>query len=161
MITQEYLKSILNYDCETGIFTWKINKSITKAGNIAGSIKKESYCVIKIHRKDYMAHRLAWLYVYGYFPTYIDHINGIRNDNKLSNLREVTSSQNSCNRKISIRNTSGVKGVTWHKQINKWQVVIGINGKNKYFGCFEDKEFAELVMIEARQKYHGIYARNI
>lgn len=161
MITQEYLKSILDYNKNTGVFIWKISKQRLRAGSVAGWVNPKGYSSIQINGKKYQAHRLAWLYVYGSLPICIDHIDGFPNNNKINNLREATSQQNSFNRKISKSNTSGIKGLTWHKKLNKWQAVIGLNGVNKYLGCFLDKELAKIVIIEAREKYHGIYGRQL
>ena len=161
MITQEYLKSILNYDAETGIFTWKVNKSNrSKVGNIAGS-KFNGYVNIEINNKSYKSHRLAWLYVYGKFPeNLIDHINANRSDNKISNLRKATYQKNSENYKTPKTNTSGVKNVSWYKNLNKWVVSISVKSKKKTIGYFEDLELAELVAIEARNKYRMEFANH-
>ena len=161
MLTQEYLKSVLNYDQETGIFTWKekISDKIV-IGKIAGSNNK-GYIQIRLNKKLYFSHRLAWLYVYGEFPKYmIDHINNNPADNRICNLREATNQQNQFNRKLSKANTSGIKGVCWSKQYNKWIARIRANGKRIYLGCFDNLEFAELVVKEARNKFHGIFAKN-
>jgi len=153
MITQESLKSIVEYDKETGLFA---RKNGAKFGfNDAGYLRAE------IGFKNYYLHRLAWLYEYGSFPKgHIDHINGDKTDNRICNLREATRSQNLCNVAKTKRNTSGIKNVSFHKESQKWRVVVSVNGKNKSFGLYDDIELAELVSIEAKNKYHGDFARN-
>ena len=155
MITQFELKTVLDYNQDTGVFTWKVNKSKrTKAGDVAGW-KDNGYVNISINGKSYKAHRLAWLYIYGQFPeNLIDHINSNRSDNRICNLRKATYLENSQNYKTPKTNTSGIKNVSWYKNLKKWVVTIGVNGKKKTIGYFEDLEFAELVAIEAREKYH-------
>lgn len=112
--------------------------------------------------KTVMQHRVIWELHHGPIPegTQVDHINGDRLDNRIENLRLVTQSQNQSNRKINSSNTSGVKGVWWNAQCNKWQVSIQVRGERKHLGLYEDLELAELVANEAREKYHGEYARN-
>ena len=160
MIKQSELKEKLDYNQELGIFTWKLKSAFKKIGSIAGYKNLQGYIIIKINKKMYPAHRLVCLYVYGYLPKIIDHINGIKDDNRIINLRPATSSQNQWNRKLSKNNTSGIKGVTWNTHTNKWLAQTTINGKNKYLGYFEDIELAELVVQEARNKYHGEFARD-
>jgi hypothetical protein len=160
-LTQEYLQSILHYDKDTGIFTWKkINKnSNRKLENIAGSFHNKGYRHIRLLGKLYLEHRLAWFYQYGYFPKEIDHIDGNKLNNCIFNLREVTRSQNMMNTSPKRKNSStGIKGVSWYPKYNKWVVRIQVNGKRKCLGYFEDLEFAELVATEAREKYHAIYS---
>lgn len=101
-ISQELLKSKVKYDPETGLFSWIKGSRAGKAGAIAGSLTKYGYIRFWIGEKIYMAHRLAWLYVHGYMPeNAIDHINGIRDDNRMSNLQEVSRACNNakCSRK--------------------------------------------------------------
>jgi len=160
MITQEELKELLNYNPETGIFTYKKKKAKCTPGKIAGTYHVNGYTHIQLNRKIYKAHRLAWLYVYGYFPQFIDHINCDRGDNRLCNLREATLTQNNQNTKISKNNTSGVKGVAWHKGAKKWCATMDANGKRMYLGLFTDLELAKLVIDEARAKYHGNFVNN-
>ena len=162
MLTQEFLKSVLHYDQDTGIFTWAVNKAKRcKIGDVAGYTDNNGYIRIEINNKAYRAHRLAWLYTYGEMPKlHIDHINSSRSDNRVSNLREATYLENSQNYKTPKTNTSGVKNVSWYKQLNKWVVSLGVNGKKKTIGYFDDIEFAELVAIEARNKYHMEFANH-
>jgi hypothetical protein len=148
-LTQEYLKSILHYDLDTGIFTWK-----------AGYLDN-GYVRIEINNIQYRAHRLAWLYVYSEMPkSLIDHIDGNRSNNKISNLREATYQANSENYKTPKTNKSGVKNVSWYKGLNKWVVSINIKKTKKTIGYFEDLELAELVAVEARNKYRGEFANH-
>lgn len=144
-ITQEELKKILNYDPLTGIFTWMVSLSNrNKAGNEIDNRSCYGYVRIGIYGVRYFAHRLAWLYVHGYFPeNEIDHKDMVRHHNWISNLREFTRGCNSRNCGNRNDNTSGVKGVSWKKRDKKWEVYIDINGKRKSLGIFPD--FSEAV----------------
>jgi len=121
-LTQERLKHLLHYNPDTVVFTWlsKPSRRIN-SGSIAGRIKpKKGYVEIGISGRIYLAHRLAWLYIYGTWPKeQVDHINGIRNDNRIKNLRLATTSQNQWNKKMQKNNTSGIKGVSWDNQRGK------------------------------------------
>lgn len=152
MITQEKLSQNLDYNPETGIFRWKISIGAVKKGDIAGYKRLDGYCAIKIERKTYKAHRLAWLYVYGYFPeNEIDHINRIKNDNRICNLREVSHQCNMRNSKKPKNNTSGVKGISWYKKIQKWEARIKINRKTKHLGKYKDFDDAVCARLAAEQ----------
>ena len=157
MITQTELKNLLHYDSGSGLFYW-LRKDSCK---IAGRTKKNGRVEIRVNKKLYAAHRLAWLYVYGEFPEHVvDHIDGNPNNNSIQNLRSVTRSQNLYNSKIPITNTSGVKGVHWSSRENKWRVKLHVNGKEKNFGYFDSLEVAKLIITEARDKFHGEYCRH-
>jgi hypothetical protein len=158
-ITQEKLKEILDYNPDTGIFTWKVPRRKIKVGDNAGYINEAGYVRLTISHKKYLAHRIAWLYVYGSIPKYIDHINGITTDNRICNLREATHSENMCNRKVHSNNKSGIRNVVFCKKNKKWRVRLRFNNNIINIGYFDDLEFAELVAIEAREKYHGNFAR--
>lgn len=154
----------LSYDTRTGLFKWKCRVSTrVPKGSKAGSLhKKNGYVLIKILRRTYKAHRLAWLIVYGSFPpNQIDHINGIKHDNRIINLRAVTHAENSRNRSLDIRNKSGHLGITYNKKTNRWIAQIGGTRKRVNLGHFENKEDA----IEARRiaeinyNYHPNHGR--
>jgi hypothetical protein len=101
------------------------------------------------------AHRLAWFYVHGEFPKCeLDHINGVRDDNRISNLRECSRAENMQNAGMFKTNTSGYTGVTWHKQRRKWAAQIWVNNKRMYLGLRESKEDAYALYLEAKAKYH-------
>ncbi len=138
-ITQERLKELLHYDPETGVFTRKTRTSnCVSIGDIAGNTrKKDGYHVIRVRGGRYPAHRLAFLYMEGDFPTHhVDHINHIRHDNRWCNLRHVKRDDNLKNRTLQKNNSSGINGVHWHKCKNKWAVAIGVNKKKVYIGTF-------------------------
>ena len=125
-INQEHLKDLLHYDPETGVFKWKDTFGWkAKRGTIAGGINGSGYIYIRLKRKKYRAHRLAWLYTYGKFPEdQIDHINRDKTDNRLVNLRAVSGKENSRNQFIPTNNTSGHIGVSWDTEKNRWRVQI-------------------------------------
>ena len=139
MITQSRLKELLSYDPDSGIFIWKIStNNRVKSGSFAGSLRLDDYIEIMVDGKKYQAHRLAWLYTHGYdTENQIDHLNGIRNDNRISNLREVSQSCNLQNQKINSNNTSGFPGVTWVKRKQKWVAQIQIQGKVHGLGYYD------------------------
>lgn len=151
-ITQKYLKSILDYDPKTGVFHWKRNQGTAKKGSVAGSSHSEGYVSIRINKKLYFAHRLAWLHVHGYFPeNNIDHINRNRRDNKINNLREVSQSCNLRNKVFSDKNTSGVTGVSWLKRRGKWQSYITANKKRHPLGTYGSFDDAVCARLSAEQ----------
>lgn len=135
---RDYLVTRLSYDKETGIFYWKTKAgpySRVRVGDIAGSINFYGYRKIILKKKAQCAHKLAWLYVYGEWPTMqIDHINGNRDDNRISNLRHVTNRQNAQNR--SIRRNGKSPGCSYNKKRKQWQAYITINGKMRHLGWF-------------------------
>jgi len=154
-LTQERLKELHHYDAETGVFTNRINRHGCKKGTISGSINKShGYRSIMIDRKPYTASRLAWLYVYGYMPEFqIDHINRIRNDNRLINLRHVSPTCNQRNCKKAKNNKSGITGVYWYEKKKQWYVQISIDSKNILIGhsiIFDD---AVMMRWQAEKKY--------
>lgn len=160
MITQELVRHLFNY--KDGILTWKNPTSKKfKPGDVAGWINNLGYTRVKINRKKYLIHRLIYLYHHGNLPKYIDHIDGDPLNNKVENLRECTLSQNIHNSKLCKINTSGAKGVSWNKRKQKWMVYLGLGCKRKHIGYFDDFELAELVAIEAREKYHRGFARHV
>lgn len=159
-ITQKYLKSVLYYDPETGIFTWiKSSSNRIQNGDMAGSFSKRGYTVIRISKKIYTAHRLAFLFMTGKFPIdEVDHINRIKTDNKWVNLRECNRTQNSANHGKFKNNKSGYKGVYWHKTNKKWSSEIYTNGNKIHLGFYTDIKEAAKTYNEAANKYHGEFA---
>jgi hypothetical protein len=154
MITQAELKEILEYNPDTGVFTWKktvCNRVVV--GNVAGHKTNWGYISIKIQGKHYQAHRLAYLYMTGKFPENdIDHINHIKDDNIWANLRDATGSQNQANKVKQKNNTSGYKGVNWHR--NKWRAQISYMNKTMDLGYYTTpQEAAEAYKKKATELY--------
>lgn len=138
MLSQNKLKSLLEYDKHTGFFSWKENRQKVKIGDVAGHNSKNGYCYIMIDGKSYRSHRLAWLYVYGGFPkNQIDHINRNKLDNRLENLREASKELNARNKGLRKTNKSGVTGVHWSKRYGKWVAKISALGKNYTIGRYD------------------------
>lgn len=157
MITQERVFEMLFYDKNTGNFIWNQSKNNkAKIGTIAGSLDAYGYLVVTIDNGRYKLHRLAWLYLHGEMPKHqIDHINGIKTDNRIENLRDVTGFSNQQNRQFKQRNNkSGYTGVCFNKEMNKWQSQIKVNGKCKYLGLFDTAELANERYLEAKREMH-------
>ena len=155
MITQKQLKKLLHYNHNTGIFTRiKRTSNSVKVGDIAGWNDSNGYIKISVQNKSYRAHRLAWLYMTGKWPKdKIDHINHICDDNRWVNLREATNQENNKNASLSKANTSGISGVSWDKQADKWRAQIGANSKSVRLGLFVDKFEAVCARKSAENKY--------
>ena len=152
---QVTLKQFLEYDRVSGNFRWlKSNSSRAKLGSIAGSRRPDGYIKIRVNGNQFLAHRLAWLYEHGAFPTgMLDHINGDRSDNRIENLREASNSLNQQNRKMSARNTTGSVGVT-RRKYGRWRASITIGRKFISLGSFATKEEAEEAYLNAKERYH-------
>jgi len=159
-LTQKHLKSVLSYDLQTGVFTWKIDcRNMVKAGCTAGYIKDNGYRSISIKGGKHYAHRLVFLFMTGNTPKNdVDHINNVKDDNRWVNLREATRSQNNANMGIRRDNSSGFRGVVWHKNRNKWMAQIYVGGKAKYLGIFACKCAAATAYNEGAKKYFGEFA---
>jgi len=151
MLTQERLKKLFKYDPETGEFIRlvRVCKRV-HVGDIAGSYHKDGYLHFHVDKKLYLSHRLDWLYVYGYFPEHqVDHKNGVRDDNRLCNLRVVSQSCNLQNQRIHSNNSSGFPGVCWHKKHKKWYAQSQIQGKQKFMGLYATALDAALARLTA------------
>lgn len=162
MITQDYLRSILEYNQDTGIFTWIFgNNRRVRAGDVAGCIDKDGYIQIRVCKKLYRAHRLAWLYMNGMFPeSHIDHIDNNRTNNSLSNLRLANYTKNNWNACISKNSTSGVKGVNWDNRANAYKARVMKNGKLYHFGSFRTIEEASIAVKKGREYLHGEFTNH-
>jgi hypothetical protein len=161
ILTQEELKSQLHYDSNTGIFTWNTSRPSVKLGKLAGVLVSNSgYISIRIHNEMYMAHRLAWLYTHGDWPKqYIDHINGVRNDNRLCNLRECNTAENMRNIRKHSSNTSGYKGVDFNKQKQRFRARCRVDGKRYHIGLYDTAIEAHIAYQEFAKQHHGEFYR--
>jgi hypothetical protein len=160
MITQSELKQVLEYNPETGLFTWKKTVN-TRAviGSIAGWNINEGYIQISIYGKKYRAHRLAFLYMTGEWPKeLVDHINQIKDDNRWSNLRQATVSENNINSKKQKNNKSGYRGVYWDSKNQMWRVQIKYKSKHRYLGRYVNIEHAAAAYKKVALELYGEFA---
>ena len=154
MITQSELKDMFDY--KDGQLLSKQKSKRRNAGDVLGTINSNGYLTASVNGKVYRVHRLIYLWHNGYMPSQIDHINRVRDDNRIENLRPCTTQENSYNKKVT--SESGVKGVHWHKQISRWVASIRANGRNIHLGTFVDKELAISIASTARNKLHKDFA---
>ena len=151
------------FDYKDGQLIWKIKKARANKGDVAGCESSRNgvlYRQIKVDGKLYLAHRLIFLYHHNYLPIQVDHIDGNGLNNRIENLRGADACKNSLNSKLKSSNTSTSKNVSWNKQRNKWMVQAKVDGKQRYFGLYDDFELADLVAAEVRGKFHGQFARH-
>lgn len=158
VLTQARLKELLHYDHETGVFTWLAAGGSAHINDIAGSLSGTGYSRIKISKREYLSHRLAWFYMTGEWPSAeIDHVNLDKADNRWANLREATPSQNHANKGRLATNTSGFKGITRHRA--KWKAAIEVHGRSFHLGVFDTPDAAHAAYAGAAKKYFDKYAR--
>jgi hypothetical protein len=152
------LRELLDYDPATGVFTRRVRTSHRiKCGDVAGTLRPDGYLKISLLNSGFLAHRLAWLYMTGKWPEHqIDHINGVRHDNRLANLRDVTPTHNQQNQRVAhVRNKScGMLGVTLTKG-NKWQAQISAEGRHKHIGTYATPQEASEAYLTAKRKLHA------
>lgn len=152
MVTQADIKKLFIYNPKTGVFTRRVPWYGMPAGHVCGADDGAGYLQIGLGGKVHRAHRLAWCYMTGEWPNKVDHKNGVRNDNRWCNLQKADDSENGQNKNI-------VSGVSLVKASGKWAARFQLRKKVYHIGCFEDRELAELVSAEARDKYFGEFYR--
>lgn len=156
-LTAQQLREILHYEADTGVFIWKVMLAHRrKPGEVAGNFT-HGYIEIGINNCSYRAHRLAWLHVYGEWPTgHIDHIDGNRANNAIANLRDVTNQTNAQNRHSvsQIKRTSDYLGVTWNSANQCWMAQIKHCGKNMYLGQYSSEREAHIAYLHAKRDLH-------
>lgn len=157
-LTQAELKAMLYYNPETGMFLWRNQRRPSiKPWDVAGAPMQKGYVQIMINQCNYLAHRLAWLYMTGYWPEdQIDHRDGVKDNNAWANLRSATGSENQQNqvRAPASNKSSGLLGVTWSKPAGKWAAQIKLRGKHVHLGLFEDKHLAHAAYVAAKRELH-------
>lgn len=158
-LTAERLREVLHYDKTTGVFRWKINCHPVKAGDIAGCQTACGYRQIKIDKRIYRSHRLAWLYVTGEWPlSMLDHRNGDRSNNEFDNLRECNGTQNNGNIGKRSFNKSGFKGVYRNGKWSTWVATIGLKKRVLFLGCHATPEAAAMAYDAAAIAQYGEFA---
>lgn len=155
-ITADWIKNVLDYDPKTGFFIWKVRFGKRGVpGRKAGTVDFGGYVVITINGKRHKAHRLAWLYMHGYWPAVaVDHINGDRTDNRIANLREADWAENQQNRGVQKNNKSGFFGVSWDAHAGKWRAGIRFNGRSRNLGGYDSPEEAHAAYLRAKAELH-------
>ena len=161
-LSADHLRDVLEYDPDTGVFTWRVSRGSRAAGSVAGTSDIYNYRVICIDHVTHKASRLAWLYMTGQFPAgQIDHINHVTHDDRFANLREVSQTTNMRNQTRYTNNKTGVVGVSWHKCTKKWRSEITVNSRHIHLGIFADFDEAVKVRQQAEREYgfhknHGL-----
>lgn len=165
-LTAEVVRQLLAYNPETGVFTWRFQKDKSLqwngkyAGRPAGSPGYKGYIRIRIQKKGYLAHRLAWLWMTGSWPAEeIDHRGLNTADNRFSELREASHAGNNQNKPISRKNRIGIKGVGFDRQTGKFRVKIGFQNKTVHIGRFDKIDDAAAAYRRAAERFHGEFAR--
>jgi hypothetical protein len=152
ILNQARLKALFNYNPDTGVF---IRRMANGRLRVVGSLNHDGYVIFYVDNRRYLAHRLVWLYVHGGWPeNEIDHINRDKADNRIINLRQVTRSEQCQNKDTQSNNTSGVTGVSWHKNGKKWRAHIKLKGIRYNLGSFCDINEAIKARKQAELKYH-------
>jgi hypothetical protein len=159
MITQELVKELFDYQDGNLIRKTKVATN-ANIGDIVGTLDGHGYLQFRINNRLYRLHRVVFLWHHGYLPQCVDHIDGNPLNNRIENLRAATKLENNRNTTVRKDNKAGVKNVYWSKSASRWVVHIRVEGKLKHIGLFDDIELAELVAIEAREKFHGKFARH-
>lgn len=160
MLTAERLREVMKYEPATGLFIRiAVRRGMAKRtlGEVAGHVNNQGYVLMEIDGRRYQAHRLAWLYEHGSWPRHeIDHINGVRDDNRIVNLRDVPRSFNQQNLRSSMpkRSRPAPLGVSWHRQAGRWRAMIWNGSKNIYLGLFDDANEAHQAYLEEKRRLH-------
>lgn len=155
------ITKLLQYDPATGNLIWLVTKSVTAiAGQVAGSVNARGHINIQVNKKMYAAHQLVFLIHHGFIPKEIDHINQIKTDNRIENLRACTSSQNKGNITRLKNNLSGFRGVSFNNKRQKFVAQIKVFGKQTYLGSFDTAEEASAMYEGAARLYFGEFYAN-
>lgn len=158
MLTKEQLHEL--FECRDGKLYWKASGPGRRIDLLAGSVGTNGYVNVFVGKKQMYAHRIVYTMFTGETPEAIDHINSIRSDNRIENLRACSIADNNKNMRKSTANKSGIKNVSWYAPYQKWRVALRVNSKQKCIGYYVEKELAELVAHEARNKFRGEFANH-
>lgn len=157
LVSIDRIRELLDYDPETGKFFWRTSKGHVAAGSVAGTKSSNGYLKIGIDGRQYYSHRLAWVYVHGVWPEHeIDHINGIRADNRIENLREASRQENMQNGHSALKSghSSGLRGVTWDKARGMWKAAVSHGNRHVFAGRFASCEDAHEAYLAKKRELH-------
>ncbi|ESL86576.1 hypothetical protein L420_03771 [Enterobacter hormaechei subsp. hoffmannii UCICRE 9] len=158
----EEIHALLDYNPETGVFTWKVTKSgwVVK-GRTVGSKNNNGYLRVGIGRRHYFLSRIAFFLCTGQSPEEVDHINGDRTDNRACNLRAASRHENCLNKSVRSDSRTGVKGVSWRPDVKKWSArSTDSSGKRVFLGYYRTISDAVAVLNDFRREQHGEFAKN-
>lgn len=159
VLTQKRARELFDYNAETGLFQWRNPPNAAGGRRAVGTDKGDGYLVVEADYRRYPLHRLAWLYIYGVWPSaMIDHINRNPSDNRIRNLREANRQQNSANAGVQRNNVSGFRGVSPHRTRDAWCARIKIDGKDRWLGTYESKLDAARAYALAASSAFGEFA---
>ena len=157
----ERLCELFDLDYEAGVLRWKVRTAWhIEVGDVAGSLQRRGYLYVGVDGRRLPAHRIVFAMVNGYWPQQVDHINGVKTDNRPANLRAATQAENGRNSRLRINNTSGRKGVYWNKATGKWQAQCMVNRRQHYIGRFTDIDEATAAVRAFRERMHGEFTRH-
>eukprot|EP01034_Spumella_vulgaris_P038499 gene38499-47544_t len=158
ILAPSLLRELLHYDAASGALTWKVAiSSRVKSGDTAYSEPNRGYFYVRIFTAKYPAHRIAWAIAMGEYPVgEIDHINGHRSDNRLSNLRDVSHQTNNENRRLPNPGKISCKllGATYDEAADSWKAQISKGGKNIHIGRYSSAEEAHAAYLDAKRRLH-------
>lgn len=156
-MTAEELRVFLDYCPDTGVFRWRVSGGGMRAGDVAGGRHPHGYVMINVRGGRFLAHRMAILFVTGEWPhEHVDHLNGIPNDNRISNLRCVSRELNNQNqRRAHSDSISGLLGVSWAPHVKRWYARIWVEGHHHHLGYFDTKESAHDAYVSAKRLLHS------
>lgn len=157
-LTQQRAKELFEH--VDGNLIWKVNKKSAKAGNIAGCKNSRGYLTVQVDGKNKTVHRVIWLMEYGWLPKLIDHIDGDRINNVLSNLREATVSQNLCNSRDYKKKSGLARNVRWNAKSQRWNIRVMKDQKEHYIGSCKDYDEAVSMAVAARKRFFGEFYKD-
>ncbi len=162
-LTAEHLRELVTYDPETGVMRWRAPRSNRlKVGDKLGGRGGNGYLLAHVGGLKHYIHRLAWLYVHGAWPVgQVDHVNGDRGDNRISNLRLAAQPQQNANAARRSDNASGYRGVCWHPPTKSWRAYVTLHGRQKHLGYFSTRLEAAAAYRWAAEQHFGEFASHI
>ncbi len=161
-LTADEVRSLFDFNPATGELQWRVRRQGVRSSRSRNSLNSHGYREVTIRGRSYLVHRIGWLHHFGKWPvSQLDHVNGVRTDNRIKNLREATPSQNQWNRRKPKNNTSGFKGVSLYKKgRRRWRAIIKVGEKSVYLGVYKTAQEAHAAYVAAARVYFGEFGRS-